>query len=337
MRSNNYLEKIGIYPKNKLKLGDKNYLAKNIANMLSQSFNELSNDYIELYMRIYNCNMYYADVNEKFRGVFYYYKNNTIYIDSKKDISKIDEYLIHEVIHYLQNFSKLDNNRAGVCKLNEFTIFGLGINEAIVQYIIAKALNEEFSKINYEKVSIYTYNNLNYKYLSSLIYQILFLIGEKEAIKSSIYSTEDFENQLYYVFEENTNKILKYFDYILENNYKLNDARVINAYMKAQELIYKTYFTKMYKRLSTLEEIDKEEEKLKRYSNIVGIRNDSQNEYNKFLDFKKLMINNYIKKYVSISKQQSKNSLIVYKSGFSNFWKKIVKLLNKTDNEKVNN
>ena len=81
--------------------------------------------------------MYYADVHEKFGDVFYYYKNNTIYIDSKKDISNIDSYMIHETIHYLQNFSKInkdkESNRAGICQFMEFKLFGLGINEALVQ------------------------------------------------------------------------------------------------------------------------------------------------------------------------------------------------------------
>ena len=65
------LQKIGIIPKGKLKIEDKNNIAKTIAEKLSANIPELSNSYNELYMRIFNCNIYYAEVDKKFCGVFY--------------------------------------------------------------------------------------------------------------------------------------------------------------------------------------------------------------------------------------------------------------------------
>lgn len=56
-------------------------------------------------------------------------------------------------IHYLQNFGKISKkeNRAGICQFQEFKIFALGINEAIVQYITAKALGGTLHRTNNEK------------------------------------------------------------------------------------------------------------------------------------------------------------------------------------------
>ena len=72
------LETIGIIPLEQLNIEEKNYVSKNIANKLSINIQELTNSYNELYMRIFNCNMYHAKIDKKFKGVFYYYKNNTI-------------------------------------------------------------------------------------------------------------------------------------------------------------------------------------------------------------------------------------------------------------------
>ena len=70
------LEKIGIIPTRQLNIEERNYISKNIADKLATNVNELANSYNELYMRIFNCNMYYAKIEKKFKGVFYYYKNN---------------------------------------------------------------------------------------------------------------------------------------------------------------------------------------------------------------------------------------------------------------------
>ena len=118
------LEKNGIVPIMPLRVEEKNHIAKNVAHKLSTNILQLSNNYNEIYMRIFNCEMYFAKVNPKYKGVFYYYKNNTIYIDESRTDLQIDEYIIHECIHYLQNFINITkrNNRAGLCEFTEFKI-----------------------------------------------------------------------------------------------------------------------------------------------------------------------------------------------------------------------
>lgn len=336
------LEKIGITPLEKIKLEEKNYIAKTIADKLTKNIKELSNSYNELYMRMFNCNMYYAKVDQKFKGVFYYYKNNTIYIDNKKDLSNIDDYLIHENIHYLQNFGKISKkaNRAGICQFQEFKIFALGINEAIVQYITAEALGGTLHRTNNEKITICTNSENYYKYMTSLIAQILFLMGNKEAIESCISSTDKFENELYNTFEENTEKIVKNFDIILEENNKTNrnENKIIDTYMQTQELIYTTYFTKMYKRLNTLQEIDEQVKKIEEYEKITGKIIGTQNEENKFTNFKSEMSEKYLKKYIEVNRKQSKNTLaVVYKNKLYSIWSQLIEFIQrKTSKNKIN-
>ena len=313
------LSKMGIIPNEKIDIKEKINIAKTVTEKLTSNINILASSYNELYMRIYNCEINYAQIDPKFQGVFYYYKNNTIYIDRNKD--NIEECLIHEIIHYLQNFGRINKKtkRAGLCKFMDFKIFGLGLNEAVVQYITAKAIGKQVHRISNEKISICT-NSENYKYITSLVSQIIFLLGEEDAIKSCINSTEYFENILYNTFEDKTEKILKGFDILLDET---NEDKIIDIYMQTQETIYKTYFTNICKRLTTIQEVDSQVEKLEEYQNIVGKLYNIPIDKDKFLTFKNEMDSRFLNKYVEINRKQSRNALaIVYKNYINNIFTK---------------
>lgn len=316
-----------------LRVEERNYIAKSVANKLSRNIGQLSEDYNEIYMRIFNCDMYFAKIAPKFKGVFYFYKNNTIYIDESRSITEIDDYLIHECLHYIQNFNNITkrDNRAGLCEFTELKIKGLGINEAIAQYITAKALGQKVHRVSNSKIAIYTNSEKYYKYMTSLAMQILYLIGEKEAIDSSINTNEEFETALYNAFEENTDKILKNFDAILdENNSELRDEnKIIQLYMQTQQLIYTTYFNKVCKYLTTSKEVDKEVKKLEDYDKIMGTLIEDDTYYNNFWQFKQDISGKFFKKYLSINRERTRNSLVVVSNNpIYNLWRKIVNFIN---------
>lgn len=324
------LEKLGIVPKKKLEIEEKRNLTQIVSDNLTLNINELPYNYNEIYMRIFNCDMYYATIKEGFGGVFYYYKNNSIYIDENKDILIPDEYIIHEIIHCIQNFDKINEKtkRAGLCNFTEFKLIGLGINEAIVQYISAKAIGNKIDKVKNDSIELWTNSKRYYKYMTSLANQILLLVGEKEAIKSCICSTEDFENKLYNTFEENTDKILRGFNNILELNGRIDrrEDKIINEYMKIQRIIYRTYFSKIYNHINTLEEITTEIDKLQRYEEIVGRLLEDSNKESEFENFKRNMEEKFTDKYLKISRKQSKTSLVIYKNSIINLLNKILHL-----------
>ena len=333
MKLFNSLEKVGINPIVPLKIEEKNYIAKSVADKIARNIAQLSESYNELYMRIYNCNMLFAKVDPKYRGIFYYYKNNTIYIDETRSIMEIDEYMIHECIHYLQNFSNITkkDNRAGLCEFTELKIKGLGINEAIVQYITAQILGEKVHRVSNSKIAIYTNSENYYKYMTSLATQVIFLVGEKQAIDSTINTNDNFENLLYNTFEENTDRILKNFDSILdENNSQTRDEnKIIDIYLETQELIYTTYFTKACKYLTSSYEVDREVDKLEKYDKILGTLIENDTCYQKFLEFKQNISSVFFKKYVEINKARTRNSLAtISRNPLNRLWKKIINFIN---------
>ena len=114
------LKKIGVFQEEKIENKKLNYISEIVAQRLS-NVSELSELYNEIYTEMINCKMYYARISENYAGIVYFYKNNTIYLERDKEI---DEYFIHECIHYLQNISRIQkrNQRIGLFLFSEFKI-----------------------------------------------------------------------------------------------------------------------------------------------------------------------------------------------------------------------
>ena len=128
------LEKLNIFPQRPLELEEKIYISRNVSEMLVENVRELSESYNDINMRLLNCEMWHADIDEKFGSIVYYYKNNALYL-AKSATEIPNEQLVHECIHYLQNFTTVmkSKQRAGLSNFEEFKISGLGLNEAITR------------------------------------------------------------------------------------------------------------------------------------------------------------------------------------------------------------
>ena len=72
----------------------------------------------------------------------YFYKNTSIYFNEKIDIDDIEEFAVHECIHYIQEIKDKKNNliRMGLCDHSDFKVYGLGLNEASVQLMASKVI-----------------------------------------------------------------------------------------------------------------------------------------------------------------------------------------------------
>lgn len=329
------LEKLSIIPTRKLNFEETNYIAKTVAEKITKNIQELSEAYNEIFMRIFNCNMYYANINKDFGKVVYFYQNNTLYFDESWGKEKnVNEYVIRECLHYLQNFKKFngEEKKIGACNFTEFKIYGLGLNEAIIHYIATKANGEAPHRLQIGDISLYTINDVYYPYLTSLAIQILFCIKNSETINSIIYGTEEFENDLYNTFEENTNKILNNFDNILKENNKIekNIKKIENIYLKTQKMIYTTYFEKACAKVETIDEVEKYTKKLYEYEKIEGKKIDEDLQKNELIKFTKTIESKLNQKYINIYESQSKNSLIVIcKKGIAAFFERLANFLEK--------
>lgn len=101
--------------------------------------------------KMFDCTMYLADFPENLGSANYFYKNQSIYFRKGTDLTKLDDYMIHELIHYFQDMRDKNGrlDQMGLCYFLEFKIYGMAMNEAAVQYIASKMLNHKEEKITY--------------------------------------------------------------------------------------------------------------------------------------------------------------------------------------------
>ena len=250
------LEMLGIVNIKKLNIESIKKIAKNVVEALENASPNMKEEFEKVYLRLENCDMYTASIIKHISKVNYIYENNSIYIDEEINIDTVNEQIMHECIHYLQDRRTIKNKKIGLCNFSDFKVYGIGINEAAVQYISAKAVDETPEIIERFGVRIKTITPKYYPFLTNLMDQIVYLLGEKVVVKAIFEGSNKFEDVLLDTFEEKTRKIIKSFDMILEYNNRLNEEqdeteikllqdKIASTYIETQNIIFTTYFNKI--------------------------------------------------------------------------------------------
>ena len=145
-------------------------------------------------------------------------------------------------------------------------------------------------------------------YLTSLINELVYLLGEEKLQNSLFNSNNKFENDFFNHFEDNGYYIVESFEYIFKNSNNIN--LVLKRFIEVQKVIYQTYFEKNIRRLKTIEQVDNEVEKLEEFANILGVTK-YKIEENEFEIFKQEMEAKLLQRYAHISTRNSGNALAV--------------------------
>lgn len=326
MRRERELAKVGIYPIGEIEYETKIKIARLATERLAGSFSCLSEQYNELWIRLGNCKMYYAKIDSNVGKVNYFYKDGAIYYSDTVNLEKMDATILHECIHFLQDSRNIDGslNRLGLCRFSEFKVLGLGINEGAVQYIASKAMEEKIHRRIEKGLIYFTLNENYYPFLTSLFIQLTILMGEEKLVNSTINSKQEFEEDFFNLFEENASKILSKMDNLMDLEVQMdNEEKKIKLYFELQELILTTYFVKVAKYAEKIEEIERYKEQLEQLQQILG-RNQEINYQDKGEELRDILNQRYIK----LSRQTSKNSLLVlYQSKLMQFLKRILSYL----------
>ena len=299
MNLNKKLEKLGIVNVKKLNDESINKVAQNVIKALKQAFPNINmkNEFDDALDRLLNCNMYSANIIKPISKVNYIYENNSIYIDEQENLVEMDQQIIHECIHYLQDRRMKKNivKKIGLCNFSDFKVYGIGMNEAAVQYISARVINKTPEIIERFGIRLKTITPNYYPFLTNLMEQIVYLFGEEIVVKSVFEGTKIFEDLLLNTFEENTKKIIKIFDSILDDNNKLSvlenefeikelQEKIARNYIEAQNIMFSTYFNKICPRLTTLKEVEIYETKAIYYKNIMGTELNNTDRANDFYE-----------------------------------------------------
>lgn len=319
------LQNLGIEQAKKLDDKQIRTIATNVTETITNAFPVIYNEYNNILIKLLNCNMYTAKITKPISKVNYIYENNSIYFDESLDLNKVNEHMIHECIHYLQDRrnTKGKLNRIGLCNFENFSVYGLGINEAANQYISAKCVHNPVTTIEKYGIRIKTISPNYYPFLTNLIEQIVNLIGDDVLVRGTINGSIEFEDQILNTFEANTKKIINQFDNIIEINNKLNlekDAEKIQIYQEeiaaiyidTQNNIFSTFFEKLLPRLTTYQEVNFYIDKAICCKNIMGVNLQERFSLNSFYDIQlEEIISKYDKKKIEFSNKRKNNMLAV--------------------------
>ena len=96
------LKKDGIEVVEKLDTLKINSIAQNISSKLYETFPQYQLNQNELFIKLSRLNMYKAKMPEGMAEANYFYKNSSIYFNEHIDDEDIEEFAVHECIHYIQ-------------------------------------------------------------------------------------------------------------------------------------------------------------------------------------------------------------------------------------------
>lgn len=310
MNVESVLKKDGIIVLDRLDTLKVNSIAKSISNKLCKAFPEFNLNSDALFVKLCRLNMYYAEMENGIAEANYYYKNSSIYFNKNISFEDLEEFAIHECIHYLQEIKDKKNFliRMGLCDYTEFKIYGLSLNEAAVQLIASKLVNIPNESVKYFGINFSTTSPSYYPLECCLVSQLAYLIGENVLFKSTLFSTDDFKlkfsnltsKKTFMLIEKALDDILYKEEKIIKLNNKITSVddrnkKVDNmiskidvlkkeikiTFMRTQNLIIESFFNSEFNKITNLYQIDLYREKLYNFRDYLG----SAEGYTFFDDF----------------------------------------------------
>ena len=351
MNIENDLKKEGIEVIEKIDGLITNTILKSVARRIVETFPNFEITEKAIYDKLSNLKLYKAKMPNGMAEASYYYKNTSIYFNEHIEYDDIEEFAIHECIHYLQEKKDENNNilAMGLCTYKGKKVFGLALNEAAVQFTSARIIGIDADFEKYYNINLYTPSPSYYPVECSLLYQLMYFTGEDVLFKNTIFSDDSFKNKIISMTSLKTyNKLISLFDNILSceekiitNNNKvlilddgdekidtLNEKssklkeKIVEYYFNIQNIIIKEFFDYEFEQISSLEDLETYRRRLYKYSNIIG----SIPNYKFFDDYYIIMMNKLEHKYNVLENGGIETAIVERKHNFIiEFFKKVLK------------
>lgn len=301
MNLNKYFKQLQIEPIQEVDIRKKCELANKITMLLIDTFPEYDLDYLKIVDLLQHTKMYIVKIPEKLSPVNYLYQEQAIYISDQIELNEKNEFLLHEVIHKIQEYKNKRGQliQFGICNVFETKIQGLAINEAAIQYIVEKMLKKENTSVEVYEMKIPTISKNYYPIITNLIQQLSLVIGERWIIDSTLNSNEEFKynaidylgEENYFIIQTNFDEILKSKDEILENSNILEEQKIVKKiktlYIETQQLILTSYFDNIINKIETEKELNIYHKKLIKYRELIGSYEGLENYYKYYFEKEK--------------------------------------------------
>ena len=304
------LRKDGIEVISKLDTLKINSIAKNVSTKLCETFPNYGLNSNELFIKLSRLNMYKAKMPEGMAEANYFYKNTSIYFNEHIQDEDLEEFAIHECIHYLQEVKDKKNYliRMGLCDYTEFKIYGLGLNEAAVQLMASKVNSIPKEFVKYFGISFETISPSYYPLECCLASQLAYLVGEDVLFLSTINSNDTFKQKFadatspktFMAIQNAFDEILNAEEEIIKLNNKIANIddrtkrvdgmlkkidelknEISLTFMRTQNLIISSYFDKAFYSILTLEDVENYRRKLYSFKDYLG-STDGYTFFNKY-------------------------------------------------------
>ncbi len=304
------LRKDGIEVTGKIDTLRINSIARNVSLKLCNTFPQFGLDPNELFIKLSRLNMYRAKMPEGMSEANYFYKNSSIYFNEHIPDDDLEEFAVHECIHYIQEVKDKKNYlmRMGLCDYTEFKVYGLGLNEAAVQLMTSKvnAIPKEYVK--YFGISFETISPSYYPLECCLVNQLAYLTGEDVLFESTLNSNDNFKEKFaeltstktFMTIQNAIDEIMYHEEDIVKLNNKISSAgnnnkkidnmvqkieelksEITLIFMRTQNLIISSYFDKAINEIRTLEDVDTYRRKLYSFKDYLG----ATSEYSFFNEY----------------------------------------------------
>lgn len=306
------LKNLGMKPIEELSVQEKTSIAERVAAKLV-SLNMPGITHNEILEKLFDVKMYTAEISNNLGKVNYFYKNKTIYFDKNLNLLELDENILRECIHYLQD-KREKQKRMGLCTFEQYKVRGMALNEIGISYISNKLLN----KSNHNKTF-------------TLLKQILLITGEDVFLDSIINNNNKFQDKfmqevnsenVYYKMQNTLDamfdleQITKRLDF--EGRKSSNPQRYLakinmhkhtlnSKFSEMQWDIYNRYFSRKIELIDKIEEIKQYKEELFNFNQWLEILEDEQ-KYSNFVAEKIEKLN---KIELELIRAKSNNSMIV--------------------------
>ena len=273
----------------------------NVSHKLVEKFPDFYLDEETVIAKFSKLKMYRAKMPDGMAEANYFYKNSSIYFNEHILDEDLEEFAIHECLHYFQEVKKGD-------KLLRMGLSSVGLNEAAVQYISSKIIGIIPDIEMYYGITMRTPSPSYYPLECALLNQLIYFTGEEILFKSTLFSNDDFENKIIECTSKKIyNKIKHGFDNILkleEDIVKINNKisllpdgdskfsvltenlnkykdNICKSFIDTQNLIIENFFNFEFNKISNLEELDNFRRRIDKYRSILG----TTDNYSFFDDF----------------------------------------------------
>lgn len=326
-----------------------NSIAKNIADRIINTFPNFYLDKNQIFAKLTKLNMYKAKMPEGIAEACYCHKNTSIYFNSNISNEDIEEFAIHECLHYLQEKRSKSHRltRMGLCSYTGIKVKGLGLNEAAVQFMASKIIGIKPDVEKYYGITLHTPSPSYYPLECSLLNEIAYFVNEDVIFRSTFFANDNFKKYMtIYTSKAIYDQIESAFDTILDLEEKiiklsneinnLNDGdikitklqqkieqhkeSIVYNYFQTQNIIIKNFFDYEFNEVDTVDKLELFRKKLYKFTDIMG----GMKDYKFFDNYYIEMMNKIDHRYNVIENGGIETALSTKpKNGFASLLEKI--------------